>query len=114
MAGQLVVVQGRASSIDDRLVDLPEREGAVFRALLRRGGAVVSKDVLLRSMADGVTPHALEATIARLRRRLGPAGQAIRSVRGRGYLIAVDDDVRPPRLRPSLDTQLSGSRRSRR
>ena len=87
MAGEVVVVQGRALSVADRLIDLPEREGMVFRTLLGRRGAVVSKAVMMRSLGDGVTPHAVEATVARLRRRLGPAGPAIRAVRGRGYFL---------------------------
>ena len=52
--------------------------------------AVVSKAGLVRTLGDGVSSHALEATIARLRRRLGPAGQAIRSVRSRGYFLDVE------------------------
>lgn len=87
LAGASVVVQGRAMSVGDQLVDLPEREATVLRALLDRRGAVVARSALLRSLGDGVTPHALEATIARLRRRLGPAGTAIRAVRGRGYVL---------------------------
>jgi len=90
LTGRLVVVQGRAVSIDDQRVDLPDQEGAVFRTLLSRGGAVVSKAGLVRTLGDGVSSHALEATIARLRRRLGPAGQAIRSVRSRGYFLDVE------------------------
>jgi uroporphyrinogen-III synthase len=87
LAGEVLVVQGRSVCIGDRLVDLPERERTVFRALLGRRGAVVSKPAILRSLGDGVTPHALDATVGRLRRRLGPAGPAIRAVRGRGYLL---------------------------
>lgn len=87
LAGRAVVVQGRAVSIDDELVDLPDRERAVFNVLLERRRAVVSKAAIVRSIDDATTAHAIEATIARLRRRLGPAGEAIRSVRGRGYLL---------------------------
>lgn len=87
MAGRPVVVQGRALSVDGRLIDLPERERAVFHELLRRRGAVVSKPAIVRAFDDDPTARAIEATIARLRRRLGPAGPAIRSVRGRGYLL---------------------------
>lgn len=83
MAGHSVVVQGRALAVDDEVVDLPDRERAVFAALLRRRGVVVPKT----SLADAGSAHALEAAIGRLRRRLGPAGAAIRSVRGRGYLL---------------------------
>jgi uroporphyrinogen-III synthase len=94
MAGRRVVVQGHALSIDDEPVHLPGQEEAVFRTLLNRRGAVVSKSGLLRSLGTGVSAHALETTIARLRRRMGPAGQAIRSVPRRGYLL--DADVGDP------------------
>ena len=89
MAGHAVVVQGRALAVDESVVDLPDRERAVFEALLRRQGAVVAKAAILRALGDddagGV--NALEATVGRLRRRLGPAGPAIKSVRARGYLL---------------------------
>ena len=88
LAGHAVVVQGRALAVDDEVVDLPARERAVFGALLRRRGVVVPKSAILKSLGDDEAgAHALEATIGRLRRRLGPAGGAIRSVRGRGYLL---------------------------
>lgn len=94
LAGEPVVMQGRAVVVGGRAVDVPDRERAVLEALLRRRGAVVSKAAILRSLGDAdaagagaASVHALEATIGRLRRRLGPAGRAIRSVRGRGYLI---------------------------
>ncbi|HEV7887975.1 MAG TPA: uroporphyrinogen-III synthase [Acidimicrobiales bacterium] len=88
LAGRPVVVQGRALVVDGQAVDMPNRERAVFEALVRRRGAVVSKTALLRMLGDDEAGgHALEATIGRLRRRLGPAGGAVRSVRGRGYVL---------------------------
>lgn len=88
LAGEPVVVQGRALSVDGRAVDLTDRERAVFEVLSSRRGAVLSKAAILRSLGgDETGVHALEATIARLRRRLGPAGRAVRAVRGRGYVL---------------------------
>jgi uroporphyrinogen-III synthase len=88
LAGEPVVVQGRAVAIDGQVVELPDRERAVFEVLLSRPGVVLSKATILRSLAgDETSVHALEATIARLRQRLGPAGPAVRSVRGRGYVL---------------------------
>ena len=99
MARQPVVLQGRLLCIDGRPVALSGRERAVLDALLRRRGAVVSKPTLLRAMDDGTTERALEATVARLRRRLGPAGAAVRSVRARGYVV--DADIAGDGLPPS-------------
>lgn len=89
MAGHSVVVQGRALAVDSSVVDLPDRERAVLETLLRRQGAVVAKAAILRALGDddAAGVPALEATVGRLRRRLGPAGPAIKSVRARGYLL---------------------------
>ena len=77
--------------VDGRPVDVPDRERVVLAALLERRGAVVSRATFLRAFgAEDTSDRALEATVARLRRRLGPAGEAIRTVRGRGYLLDAD------------------------
>lgn len=87
----VLVVQGRGAAVDGAVVRLTATEAGILDQLLRRPGAVVSKQTMLRSLRGGPTgERALEATISRLRRRLGPAGAALRSVRGRGYCIAVD------------------------
>ena len=86
------VVQGRAVEIDGSRVDLPPRERAVLDVLLDRRGSVVSKPMILRSLgSDPANVHALEATIGRMRRRLGPAGESIRAVRGRGYYLDLEE-----------------------
>jgi two-component system OmpR family response regulator len=78
--------------VEGERVDLPPRERAVLEVLLDRRGAVVSKPSILRSLGgDPDGTHALEATVARLRRRLGPAGPSLRAVRGRGYCFDVDE-----------------------
>ena len=90
-AGATLVFQGRAASVDDHVVTLTPQERAMLDILLRRPRAVVAKSALLRDVWGGaVDPHALEAAVARLRRRLGPAAPALRSVRGRGYSLDVD------------------------
>ena len=84
-----ITVQGRAVAVDGERVDLPPRERAVLDVLLANRGVVVSKPAILRALAsDPTAVHALEATVTRLRRNLGPAGPCIRAVRGRGYLLA--------------------------
>jgi DNA-binding response OmpR family regulator len=86
------VVQGRAVEIDGAKVDLPPRERAVLEVLLDRRGTVVSKSMILRSLgSDPAGVHALEATIGRMRRHLGPAGASIRAVRGRGYCLDLEE-----------------------
>jgi uroporphyrinogen-III synthase len=83
-----LVVQGRVVAVNGDRVALPRREADVLAVLLERRGAVVSKAGILRELGDEPGgEHALETTIARLRRRLGPAAPAIRVVRSRGYRL---------------------------
>lgn len=91
LAGTEVVVQGFAVKIGDRTVEMPPLEQAVFTLLANRPGAVVSRPVLLQKLWGSATadPHLLEATITRLRRRLGPCGAALRPSPGRGYRLDV-------------------------
>ena len=95
LAGTRVVVQGFAVDLGDRTVEMPPLEQAVFALLGERPGAVVPRSLLLQRLwgSSSVDPHVLEATITRLRRRLGPCGAALRPIPGRGYRL----DVTVPR-----------------
>jgi hypothetical protein len=70
-------------------VPLPPVEARLTSALIERFGAVVSRDALARAgWPDGAPGrNALDVHVLRLRRRLVPAGLAIRTVRSRGYLL---------------------------
>lgn len=70
-------------------VPLPPVEARLTAALLDRYGAVVSRDALARAgWPDGAPGrNALDVHVLRLRRRVGPLGLAIRTVRSRGYLL---------------------------
>ncbi len=88
LAGRDVEIQGATATIDGERVTLTERERSVLDVLLAKRGAVVSRSELLRTVWDSTTDeHALEVTITRLRRRLGPAGAAVRTVVRRGYRL---------------------------
>jgi DNA-binding response OmpR family regulator len=88
-----LVVQGRAVLVEGAVVHLSPREHAILARLMRRAGAVVPKDALLRQGWPGTAAdaHAVETTVGRLRRRLGPAGDALCAVPGRGYRLAVEE-----------------------
>jgi uroporphyrinogen-III synthase len=92
VAGLPVVVQGRTVVVGDDRVWLSDREHAVFRALLQKPGAVVPRALLLRiwgpSESDG---HVVDATVARLRQRLGPAAGAVVAVPRRGYRLDAEE-----------------------
>lgn len=70
-------------------VPLPPVEARLTGALLDRIGMVVSRDALARAgWPDGAPGrNALDVHVLRLRRRIGPVGLAIRTVRSRGYLL---------------------------
>ncbi|HEX2700207.1 MAG TPA: uroporphyrinogen-III synthase [Acidimicrobiales bacterium] len=95
LAGTEVIVQGFAVQIGDRVVEMPPLEQAAFTLLAYRPGAVVSRPVLLHRLwgSAAADPHLLEATITRLRRRLGPCGAALRPSPGRGYRLDVSAPV---------------------
>lgn len=72
-----------------RWTSLPPVEARLTDALVERFGSVVSRDVLARAGWPEGAPgrNALDVHVLRLRRRLGPVGLAIRTVRSRGYLL---------------------------
>lgn len=63
-------------------------------AMLERFGAVASRDVLgARAWPDGApSQNTLDVSIGRLRRLLAPLGLGVRTIRSRGYLLAVNDE----------------------
>jgi hypothetical protein len=80
-------------------VDLPPVEARLARALLDRFGAVVGRGALLQAGWPARPParNVLDVHILRLRRRVEGVGLAIRTVRGRGYLIeAASGPCQPP------------------
>jgi hypothetical protein len=74
---------------DNAWVPLPPVEARLTDALLRRFGAVVSRQTLARAGWPEAAPgrNALDVHMLRLRRRIGPLRLAIRTVRSRGYLL---------------------------
>jgi uroporphyrinogen-III synthase len=87
-AGSLVI-SGTVVHVGGRRVELSGIEAQLLAVLAQRAGAVVSKDDLLREVwrdPDG-DPHVVEVAVARLRRRLGPAGTAVATVVRRGYAL---------------------------
>ena len=84
LAGRPVRLQGNVAVVEGEAIRLTEREREVLDALVGAGGAVVPKRLLLREQTD---EHAVEVVVGRLRRRLGPAAEAIRTVPRRGYRL---------------------------
>ncbi len=75
---------------DRELVPLPPLEARLASVLLERFASVVSREGLGRAGWPDGPPgrNALDVHMVRLRRRVQPLGLTIRTVRGRGYLLA--------------------------
>jgi DNA-binding response OmpR family regulator len=80
----------RTVCVDERPVDLTAREFALLETLLRHAGRVLTRDQLLDHAwpaGVAVTPNTVDAFIAFVRRKLGPAAGRIETVRGVGYRL---------------------------
>jgi hypothetical protein len=75
----------------DRSVSVSPTETDLLECLIRGFGSLVPRKMLLDCLPDrpdgGTSRNALDLHIMRLRRRIRPVRLAIRTVRGRGYLL---------------------------
>lgn len=94
--GALVLVPGQPRvTLGETSVDLPAGEMALLETLALRVGRVVSKQAIADRLSRGGDPPsdtAIEICVHRLRRRLGPFGLKVRTLRGFGYML--DPDIR--------------------
>ena len=91
LASTDVVLQGSAITIDGTSLTLTHQERSILELLLTKDGAVATRVDLLRTIwGDSTEEHALEVAITRLRKKLGTAGPALRTVIRRGYRIQID------------------------
>jgi two-component system, OmpR family, response regulator len=81
------------------LVPLTARELAILEILLRRRPWVVDRRNLAAHVwddeSDAVGSNTIDVHVARLRAKLGPAGAAVRTVRGVGYRVVADEPEAP-------------------
>jgi two-component system OmpR family response regulator len=83
-------VAGRRLHCNGQPVELSARELAVVELLLMREGRVVTKQQIaehLYGWEEAASSNAVEVFIYRLRKKLGPSGVDVRTIRGMGYLI---------------------------
>ena len=89
--GTLTVDLAKATaSINGEEINLRPREWAVLDRLIAQAGKVVSKRRLTSEVFgfdEPVAPNAIEVYVGRLRRKLGPEGPEIRTIRGLGYML---------------------------
>ncbi len=80
----------KRATIKSRPLELSAREICILEVLLRNAGYVVSKGQILENLCgwdEGISDHAVEVYIQRLRKKLDGSGASIRTIRGLGYLI---------------------------
>ena len=82
-------IAGTAVTIGGAEVTLSDIEARVLATLAARPNIVFTKAEILQAVwgDGGLDPHAVEVAVARLRRRLGPPGDAVTSVHRRGYAL---------------------------
>jgi len=92
--GPLVLVPGQPRvTLGGTSVDLPASESALLETLATRVGKVVSKQAIADRLGKGgnvPSDTAIEICVHRLRRRLGPFGLKVRTLRGFGYMLETD------------------------
>jgi DNA-binding response OmpR family regulator len=98
--GPLVLVVGQPRvTLGETSFDLPASEMALLETLAIRPGRVVSKQAIADRLARGgnaPSDTAIEICVHRLRRRLGPFGLKLRTLRGFGYMLEADELRVPP------------------
>jgi two-component system, OmpR family, response regulator len=80
----------RRLTVEDRPIELPRRELALFEVLLDNSGRVVSKERIGESLygtGSEIDLNAIELLVSRLRRKLAGSGVEIRTARGLGYML---------------------------
>jgi DNA-binding response OmpR family regulator len=77
-------------AVDDHPISLTAQEFAVLETLMRQAGRALSREELMDRawpLGSELTQNAVEASVHRVRERLGPAGERIETVRGVGYRL---------------------------
>jgi two-component system, OmpR family, response regulator len=87
---------GRCAQVNDRPIELSSRELAALEYIAVRARRIVTKEQLLQSLYgwqdDINSVNAVEKVISRLRMKLEGSGVIIRTVRGLGYSLGIDED----------------------
>ena len=97
--GSLVLdLERKRAVVDGKPLDLSQREYSILEYLFSNLGAIVGKDKIAGAVAswdEHISPNAIEVHMSRLRAKLEPAGVAIRTIRGLGYLVEAPDVAKP-------------------
>ncbi|AYF98019.1 winged helix-turn-helix domain-containing protein [Protaetiibacter intestinalis] len=96
--GVVVDLARHRVSVDGSAVHLTYREQALLNHLVRHQGVVHDRRSLLVALTDTDNPddigeRTIDVYLQRLRRRIAPYAEVIRTVRGRGYRLDPHPDV---------------------
>lgn len=96
--GVVVDLARHRVSVDGRVVSLSFREHALLTFLVQHQGEVHDRQRLLSALVgetdgDPISERTIDVYLQRLRRRLHPYGDVVRTVRGRGYRLDPHPDV---------------------
>ncbi len=83
--------------VDEQPVALTAREFDVLATMMRSAGRVLSRRQILEDVwgnQSGKTPRVVDTHVKWIRRKLGPAGNYIETLRGVGYRLS--DEIRSP------------------
>ena len=83
----------REASVGERAIELRDREFDLLAALARDPGVVLSREALLEDVWGTDFPgetRTVDVHVSELRKKLGPDGPTIESVRGVGYRLIAD------------------------
>ena len=83
-------VSGRQVLHDGRALELSRRELAILELLMQRAGRVVTKTRFVQQLSSLDTefgPNSVQVYIHRLRKKLEPLGQHVKTIHGLGYLL---------------------------
>lgn len=88
---------GHRALVGDRPLDLSSRELAALEYLAIRARRIVTKEQLLQALYgwhdDISSVNAVEKVVSRLRSKLDGSGVVVRTVRGLGYSLGIDEDA---------------------
>jgi DNA-binding response OmpR family regulator len=93
IAGVCLDTAARQVSMARSRVDLTSAEYGILEMLMRAAGRPVSRDeisIRLNQREAAALDRAVDVHISRIRHKLGPKGALIQTVRGAGYLFALD------------------------
>ncbi|MDG3004662.1 response regulator transcription factor [Paludisphaera mucosa] len=98
--GIRLIPTAREVRVGGEVVATTTFEYEILEYLVRAAGRIVSRDELTAALYHRrSTPfdRAIDVHVSRLRKKLGPLGAAVRTVRGAGYLFRSDPEDQAPR-----------------